>query len=431
MKAAIVGAGLAGPLLAALLAERGHAVTVVDRRRDPRTGNGGEGRSVNLGISARGIRALRRIGLWDDLAPHLVPMRGRVVHRPGALPVFAPYGTDPSQVLHSIRRDVLNGMLITRAEKRAEFRFGAACAGLDPDGGVLILEDGTSERFDLVVGADGVFSTVRGLLQRGRPADYRQDYLEWGYKELTIPPGAPIPHKALNLWPGRHGLVLGHPNVDGSHTGTVFLPLRGPAGFEALTGDHAVAAFFAEHFPQVPGLVPGLLEEFRSRPVGHLVTVRTSPWHHGGGVVLVGDAAHAVTPFYGQGMNAALEDCLVLDACLERHSGDRAAALAAYQAARKPHTDVLADLSERNFAELRDGTRSPLRLARARADRELARLLPGRWLPLYTMVSHTAIPYADAIARARRQDLALAATTLAAGLAAGAAAARTLRTEQR
>ncbi|MDX6739388.1 NAD(P)/FAD-dependent oxidoreductase [Actinocorallia sp. A-T 12471] len=424
MRVAIVGAGLGGPLLAALLGGRGHTVTVYDRRPDPRAGGAGEGRSVNLGVSARGIRALRRIGLWDDLAPHLVPMRGRAVHTPGARHAFTPYGTDESQVLHSVRRSVLNAALITRAEKDASFVFGTACVGLDPDTGTLTLADGTSRSFDLVVGADGAFSTVRDLMQRGRPADFRRDYLPWGYREVTIPSAAPIPHEALNLWPGRHGLVLSHPNVDGSHTGTVFLPLRQLA---ELTTEDSVARFFAERFPAVLDLAPGLPREFAARPVGHLVTVRTSLWSQGR-AVLVGDAAHAVTPFYGQGMNAALEDCLVLDECLAAHPVEEA--LAAYQAARKPHTDVLADLSERNFAELRDGVRSPLRRARAHTDRALARLLPGRWLPLYTMISHTALPYADALRRARRQDLAL--TAAAAGLAACAALAlRHPETDQR
>jgi kynurenine 3-monooxygenase len=435
MQIAIIGAGLAGSLLAALLSERGHEVEVYEQRDDPRT-TPPSGRSVNLGISARGIQALRKIGQWDSLGPALVPMRGRMVHQPDGRSAFTPYGTAPSQILHSIRRTELNGMLIDRATA-ARFSFGMRCTGLSQD--VLSVTDtrtGETRRLrpDLVVGADGAFSAVRRFMQNGVVADYRQEFLEWGYKELTIPAGAPIPLEALNVWPSAYGLMIAHPNRDGSHTGTLFLPLSGSPSFESLDSPDIVLEFLGEHFPQLPALVPDLLREFREHPVGHLVTVRTSPWRHGDRVVLVGDAAHAVYPFYGQGMNAALEDCLALDECLAGNPSDRAAALATYERRRKPHTDVLAELSAQNFIELRDGTRSPLRLARNRADRVLARLFPGSWLPLYTMVSHTTIPYADAVRRARRQNQALGVATAAvlgasvlAAAAVGAAAPRSER----
>jgi kynurenine 3-monooxygenase len=433
VRVTVVGAGLAGSALAALLADRGHDVEVVEQRADPRAA-GGEDRSINLGISARGIRTLRRLGLWESLQPALVPMRGRAIHRADGRSITTPYGTDPSEILHSIRRADLNARLVERAAG-ARFSFGLRCTGLA--GGVLTLTDaeGRTEqrRPDLVVGADGAFSAVRRHLQHGRPADHRQQVLEWGYKELTVPAGAPIPLEALNVWPAAHGLVVAHPNPDGSHTGTLFLPHTGDPGFASLEGPAAVHAFFREHLPRFAALVPDLAEQFAARPVGHLVTVRTAPWHADGRVVLVGDAAHAVYPFFGQGMNASLEDCLVLDACLARHPADRATALAEFQQRRKPHTDVLAELSARNFLELRDGTRSPLRLARTRADHALARLFPRRWRPLYTMVSHTTIPYGDALRRARHQDRALAAAAVTASTAAvgiGAVALSSLRRDR-
>jgi kynurenine 3-monooxygenase len=417
----VVGSGLAGSALAALLADRGHDVEVVEQRPDPRAATG-EDRSINLGISARGIRALRRLGLWEALQPALVPMRGRAIHRADGRSVTTPYGTDPSEILYSVRRADLNARLVERA-RGARFSFGLRCTGLAD--GVLALTDTrtgrtTGRRPDLVVGADGAFSAVRRSLQHGRPADHRQEVLEWGYKEL------PIPLEALNVWPSTHGLVVAHPNADGSHTATLFLPHTGEPGFASLTTPGAVAAFFREHLPHFAALVPDAVEQFRAHPVGYLVTVRTAPWHADGRIVLVGDAAHAVYPFYGQGMNASLEDCLVLDECLAHRPddpADRAAALAEFQQRRKPHTDVLAELSSRNFLELRDGTRSPLRLARNRADLTLARLFPRRWLPLYTMVSHTTIPYGDAVARARRQDRVLAAAAMTASTALGIGAA--------
>lgn len=429
---AIIGAGLAGSLLAALLSDRGHEVVVYEQRNDPRTAPS-EGRSVNLGISARGIRALRRIGVWDSLAPSLVPMRGRVVHRPDGRSTFLAYGTGPAEILHSVQRNALNGLLIDRAGE-ARFRFRTRCTGL-ANGTLTITDDATgrsrTRRPDLVIGADGAFSAVRRFMQHGTPADYRQEFLPWGYKELTIPAGAPIPREALNVWPSAAGLIVAHPNPDGSHTGTLFLPLAGRPSFASLDSPHAAAEFFREHFPRFPALVPDLAREFAEHPVGHLVTTSTSPWCSGDGAVLVGDAAHAVYPFYGQGMNSALEDCLVLDECLARDPHDRAGALAAYQRLRKPHTDVLAELSAQNFVELRDGTRSPLRLARNRADTVLARLLPGTWLPLYTMISHTSIPYADALRRARRQHRALGVAAAATTAAFTAAAAAALRSERK
>ncbi|GIH97686.1 FAD-dependent oxidoreductase [Planobispora siamensis] len=429
---AIVGAGLAGTLLAILLAERGLRVEVYERRADPRTGPAGEGRSVNLGVSARGIRALRRIGLWTSLSDLTVPMRGRVVHRPGGARLFQPYGRDPQEILHSIRRNELNARLVERAAAHPGIGlfFGARCVGLDPDQGLLsVTEAGLTRRVraSFVVGADGAFSTVRRLVQHGRPVDYRQEFLAWGYKELTIPPGAGgrsrVPPQALNLWPARQGLIVAHPNVDASHTATLFLPHRGEPGFTTLAGNETVTAFFTERFPGFAAIVPDLTEQYASRPVGHLVTVGTSAWHHRDRVVLVGDAAHAVYPFYGQGMNSSLEDCLVLDECLDRHPRDRAAAFADYQRRRKPHTDVLAALSAENFAELRDGTRSPLRLARSRIDHALHRLFPAAWAPLHTMVSHTTLPYGEALRRARHQDRMLrwaGATAVTAALTAAA-----------
>ncbi|GAA3042279.1 NAD(P)/FAD-dependent oxidoreductase [Streptosporangium longisporum] len=436
-RAAIVGAGPAGSLLAILLARRGHRVDVYDLRPDPRDGKGdGEGRSINLGLSARGIRALRRVGLWETLRDRLVPMRGRVVHRPDGSAVFQAYGTDPAQILYSVDRDELTTLLVERAAAHEGVRhvFGVRCTGLDRENAGLTLADTVTGqargvRADFVVGADGAFSAVRAAMQRGLPTDHRQDFLEWGYKELTIPAapggGPRVPLEALHVWPGDGALIVAHPNVDASLTATLFLPrtgVPGAPGFDDLTGGRDAVRFLGRVFPGFADLVPDLAAQYAAGPVGTLVTIRTSRWRHAGRVVLVGDAAHAVYPFYGQGMNAALEDCLVLDDCLARHPGDRAAAFGAYQRLRRPHTDILADLSERNFADLRDGTRSPLRLARRQADLALNRIFPTLWRPLYTMVSHTDMPYGEALRRARHQDRVLrwSGAALAAGVALAA-----------
>jgi kynurenine 3-monooxygenase len=442
---AIVGAGLAGSLLAILLGQRGYTVNVYERRGDPRIDHMDEGRSINLGISARGITALRAAGLWDDLQPRLVPMRGRMIHRPEGGLRFQPYGTRADEILHSVRRNELNAVLVDRAAKQpgVTFHFGTKCIGMNRDTAEVTLEDlatgnTTTVTADFVVGADGAFSEVRHQLQRGLPMDFQQDFMEWGYRELTIPAnpdGSPrTPIEALHIWPSDRGLIVGHPNVANSITCTVLLPLRDDPNrpelrsFDSLNTEAEVREFFGQTFPDTLELIPDLVEQYFAHPTSYLVTIRTRPWHYRDRVVLIGDACHGIFPFYGQGMNAAFEDTVVLDECLAAHPHDREAAFAAFEQRRKPHTDVIADLAADNFIELRDRVRSPMHLLRAHTDLVLHRLLGDLWQPLYRMISHTTIPYGDAVRRARRQNqlLGIAAGVATAGVV-GAAAAVTRR----
>lgn len=412
----IVGAGLAGSLAAVLLGRRGYRVDVLERRADPRAtaASASEQRSINLGLSHRGITALRQAGVLDEVMRTAVRARGRVIHASDGRVEFQPYGTAEHEVLHSISRAELNRALIGRAESvpGVRFHFGAAVEGLDRDEGVVDWVDAGGAahraRADFVVGADGAYSTVRAWMQRGLRADYAQEFLEWGYKELTLPAapggGSRVELEALHIWPRGDCLIVSHPNPDGSHTLTLFLPWEGERSFASLTTRDAVLAFFQELFPDLPPLAPALADEFFAHPTGSLVTTRTHPWHYRDRVVLVGDGCHAVYPFYGQGMNAALEDCLVLDDLLARHPGDRAAAFRAYQDARKRNTDALAELARQNFVELRDTANQPAFVARKRLDLLLSRAFPRRWMPLYTMVVHTTMPYAEAMERQRRQE---------------------------
>ncbi|MEO3973755.1 NAD(P)/FAD-dependent oxidoreductase [Streptomyces sp. CAU 1734] len=396
MNVVVVGAGMAGTMLAIRLARRGHRVDVVERRADPRGTSGPDAASISVGLSERGRAALRDIGLLDEALAASVPMRGRIVHHNGRV-TYQPYGADDSEVLHSIRRHDLNITLLDAAESVPRLRlwFGHRVTGLT---GTEVRTPDRTFPADLVVGADGAYSTVRAQLHRRVRAEFHQTHLDWGYREFTIP--AVDRPEALHVWPGGRGLVVAHPNPDGSLTGTVFLPFGGDTGFSGLRDPARAGAFLAEEFGDLTDLVPDLVTQFLAHEPGSLVSVRTAPWQHDR-VVLVGDAAHAVFPFYGQGMNAAFEDCAVLDACLAEHAPD--AALAAFEARRRPHTDVLAELSARNFVELRDRVRSPVFLARKRIDFTLGRLLPG-WRTLYAMISHSSLPYGDALARARRQD---------------------------
>ncbi|MEV4093017.1 FAD-dependent oxidoreductase [Streptosporangium saharense] len=427
----VVGAGPAGTLLSCYLARRGFQVDVYERRPDPRLLDEDESRSINLGLSARGIRALDDLGLMETLRPLVVPMRGRAIHLPGGALPFQPYGAHEGEILHSVLRRDLITTLVDHAEAQpgVRFHFGHRLVELDREAAAVRLVTGEDEEVtaagDAVIGADGVFSRVRAHMQRGLRADFHQEFLEWGYKELTIPAaddGSPRTRlEALHVWPGEDALIVAHPNRDNSLTGTLFLPFE---RFDEITDPER---FLAERFPDTRELMPYLAKEFAEHPVGHLVSVRTSAWHHRDRVALIGDACHAVYPFYGQGMNSALEDCTVLDRCLGDHPDDLGAAFAAYQRLRKPHTDVLDELSKQNFVELRDRLRSPLHLARKKADLLLARLLPGRWVPLYTMVSHTTIPYGEALDRAERQDALLRGAVTAAGVALAATLAFAVR----
>lgn len=412
----IVGAGLAGSLMAVYLGRRGWSVDVYERRADPRTvePEGLERRSINLGLSHRGIVALTRAGVLDRVLSTSVRARGRVIHATDGRVEFQPYGQDDRECLYSISRLELNQALIDRAEESpgVRFHFGQRCEVMDRDTGTTVFRDDdgadTTVEADFVVGADGAFSAVRQLMHRGERADFTQEFLPWGYKELTLPAAAdgssPIELQALHIWPRGDALIVTHPNPDGSHTVTVFLPWEGPRSFATLQTREQVEGFFRTAFPDLVPLVPDLAGEFLRHPTGTLVSTRTAPWHHAGRVVLVGDGCHAVYPFYGQGMNAAMEDCAVLDATLEAHPGDFEAAFRAYQQARKANTDALCDLVKQNFDELRDTANQPAFVARKKVDLWLSRLFPGRWMPLYSMVVHTTLPYAEALARHRRQE---------------------------
>ena len=415
-RALIVGAGPAGSLMAILLGRRGWQVQVYERRADPRplADAAVERRSINLGLSHRGITALRTAGVLDEVMQTAVRAKGRVIHSTDGRTEFQPYGSNEAEILYSISRTALNRALISHAERlpNVAFHFGMRMDEMDRDAATAVFrtDDGREERVqaDFIVGADGAYSTVRQWMHRNERADYAQEFLPWGYKELLIPPapdgGSRIELEALHIWPRGEALIVSHPNRDGSHTVTVFMPFEGERSFASLTTETEVARFFGSVFPDLPGLVPDLAAEFLRHPTGTLVATRTAPWHHRDRCVLVGDGCHAVYPFFGQGMNAALEDCLVLDAALQRHGADRTAAFAAYQGARKESTDALLDLVKQNFDELRDTANQPTFVARKKVDLLLHRLLGDRWIPLYTMVVHTTMPYAEALRRHRRQE---------------------------
>jgi kynurenine 3-monooxygenase len=428
----LIGSGLAGGLLGAYLGRRGYDVDLYERRADPREGNIIGGRSINLAVSTRGIHALEQLGIADEVLRHAIPMRGRMIHDKSGGLHFAPYDVDPKKCINSIGRAALNTTVIEAAQRYPNVRvqFNHRCTNVDLDSATAHLvasfvetgvpatpkpgESGSPAnvihaRGDAVIGVDGAFSAVRKSMQKKLAAfEYDESYLAHGYKELTIPPGPDgswqMEKNALHVWPRKSFMMIALPNPDGSFTCTLFWEFEGPRSFATTKTDDEVCDFFREEFPDAVPLMPALLDDFKQNPTGSLVTIRCGPWFYQDKVALVGDAAHAVVPFYGQGMNAAFEDCVVLDECLEKFPENHEHAFREYFSRRKENTDALADLAIGNFIEMRDKTASKTFRAKKKLDHFLEAALPGIYVPLYTMVTFTRIPYATAARRARLQD---------------------------
>jgi len=411
----IVGAGLAGPLMAVYLARAGRPVELYEKRPDPRKGEAEAGRSINLALSTRGIHALERVGAAEGVMKTVTPMYGRLMHAIDGSLTHQPYGTEAGQAINSVSRIGLNIALLDLAESYPGVRihFDRTCAGMDLETGALEMRagaDGTIETVSTrhVIAADGAFSAIRAAMQRRERFNYDQLYLEHGYKELTIPPGSDgrprLRNDVLHIWPRGQFMMIALPNRDGSFTCTLFWPFEGPNSFAALTDRAAVLAFFEATFPDAVPLMPDLAEQYLANPSSPLCTIRCSPWHHGDRAVLLGDAAHAVVPFYGQGMNASFEDCRILAECLERRGDDVEKAFEEYGRLRKPDCDALRDLALQNFVEMRDRVASRFFLFRKRLGKTMHKAFPGAFVPLYSMVTFSNIPYAEAVRRSDRQD---------------------------
>ena len=424
----VVGAGLAGALAAIYLARSGRKVLLYEKRSDPRGTTMEGGRSINLALSTRGLAALEGVGLAEKTLEAGVPMQGRMIHDEQGDTSFQPYGKDESQVIHSISRGGLNLTLLEAlsTEPNVELFFDQRCINVDLEEPAAEFEHAkTSERTrvspDVVLGADGAFSAVRARMQIEDRFSYRQEYLEYGYKELNIPPtedgGFALEKNALHIWPRRNYMMIALPNAGGSYTCTCFWPFAGRHGFDQLTTSADVRSFFKAHFYSAAALMPDLEQDFFNNPTSSLVTIRCAPWYKSDKVLLLGDAAHAVVPFYGQGMNAAFEDCLDLDQCLRLHPGDRLSAFAEFYRRRKRHADALARLAVDNFIEMRDHVGSPTFVWKKRLEIVVQKLLPW-YRSLYSMVSFSRIGYADAIAIHERQKRTVKRTLWALGIAA-------------
>ena len=410
----LIGAGLNGPLLALGLVERGFKVQILEKRPDMRRTPMSAGRSINLALSTRGIHALTQAGLWNTMQNIIVPMKGRMMHSLASELTFQPYGKDESEVINSISRAQLNISLMNAAEERGvKISFQQRCTGANFKSGSIEVRDERSGvvrtlEADIVIGCDGSASAVRNEMLKLSRFNFLQEYLDYGYKELTIRAGPGGKHhletNALHIWPRGNYMLIGLPNVDGTFACILFLPFEGADSFARLSTHSDVQQFFQSRFPDVVSWLPELSENFFANPTGAMVTIKCSPWHVHDRALLLGDAAHAIVPFFGQGINCGFEDCTVLLDLLDRGGGDWERVFREFEQARKANTDAIADLAVENFVEMRDRVADPRFLFRKKVELALEAKYPQLFVPKYAMVTFHRIPYATALKRGKVQD---------------------------
>ncbi|MEH6748579.1 MAG: NAD(P)/FAD-dependent oxidoreductase [Maribacter arcticus] len=409
---AIIGSGLVGSLLAIYLKKYGHQITVFDRRPDIRNIEF-SGRSINLAMSNRGWNALRAVGIEDEIKEIAIPLDKRAIHVVGKPEYYQKYGKD-GEAIWSISRGVLNKRMIDLAENNGvEFRFEEKVWDIDlPEAKVYTgdTEKGewTEYPFDLVFGCDGAFSRVRHKMQRRSRFDYSQDFIDVGYKELTIPANNDGTHKldknSFHIWPRGKFMFIAMPNLDGSFTCTLFMPFEGEVSFGSIKTKKDAVAFFNTYFPNVKNEIENLTEDFFKNPTSAMVTMKCYPWTYWDKVALVGDSAHAVVPFYGQGMNAGFEDIFVLDEIIQEFGDDWEKIFDTYQQRRKPNADAIAELSYRNFVEMSSKTADANFLLQKKIEKHFSSNHPDKWIPAYSRVTFSERPYAEALAAGDAQE---------------------------
>jgi kynurenine 3-monooxygenase len=407
---AIVGAGLVGSLAAIFLIKRGYRVTVFERRSDLRNSRLKGGKSINLALSNRGWLPLKQAGVIDEVEKMIIPMKGRMIHSLDEELTFQQYGL-LNQAINSISRSGLNELLIEKAEELgAEFHFDHLCKEINPENTSIIFK--TKEGIkpvtcDIIIGSDGAFSAVRSTFQKMDRFNYSQFYIPHGYKELSIPPGPngefQLDKHSLHIWPRGNFMLIALPNLDGSFTVTLFLAYEGEFSFQNIADNHTMNEFFKTQFSDAYSLIPNLESDWEANPTSSLVTVKCFPWVKNK-TLIIGDAAHAIVPFYGQGMNCGFEDCRVLNDMLNQFEDDWDRLLPDYQENRKPDADAIADLALQNFIEMRDLVGNKEFLLRKKIEAKIQSLFPDKWIPLYSMVTfNESIRYSEALAFGKKQ----------------------------
>lgn len=412
-KVTIIGAGPVGALMSIFLARRGYQITIFERRPDMRTVDLPAGRSINLALANRGINALDRLGLMDSIKELLIPMRGRMIHSPDGTLHLQPYGNKPHEVIYSVSRAALNSSLLDAAETAGvKIKFNKRCEHIDiKKKNISFVDEALNQKqtagFETIIGADGGGSVVRTAIAGLTNAEVSEERLGHGYKELTIP-AAPdgtfrMEKNALHIWPRGGFMLIALPNIDGSFTATLFLPHEGPQSFASLTTEEQVTAFFNTHFADSVPLIEDLTGSFGDNPTGMLGTIRCDRWCHEGDALVMGDAAHAIVPFHGQGMNAGFEDCVALEQSIEDYTGLWPDVLADFEKRQKPNANAIADMALENYVEMRDSVLDPKFQLKKEVAWKLEALYPDHFIPRYSMVMFHLLPYSEIHARGKIQ----------------------------
>ncbi len=412
----VVGAGLVGSLVSIYLAKKGHKVDIYERRPDMRKADIIAGRSINLALSDRGWRGLEGVGIADEIKKIAIPMYGRSIHLKDGSSTYQAYGKD-NQAIYSVSRGGINMRLMDLAEQQpnVKIHFEERCDKIDRKTNEVSFHnthtDTTSHvKSDFILGSDGAFSAVRTQMQlQSDRFDYQQFYIDCGYKELVIPAGANGEHviekNCLHIWPRGSFMMIALPNMDGSFTCTLFFQMEGKVSFDAIKTEADVLQFFNTEFSSAAPLMPTLVHDWFANPISSLVTVKCKPWVWDEKIALIGDAAHAIVPFYGQGMNCGFEDCVVLNELMEKHGDLNGACLKEYETLRKPDGDAIADLAIANFFEMRDKTADKTFLLQKKIEANFSTKHPDKWIPLYSMVTYTpSIRYSEALIAGNKQQ---------------------------
>ncbi len=412
-KIIIVGAGLVGSLLSLLLSKKGFSIEVYEKRPDMRLSGNKGGRSINLALSDRGWKALEKAGISDEIKKIAIPMSGRLMHSTDRELTYQPYGKE-GQAIFSVSRAKLNEVLMDESEKAGvNFHFNMRCEHVDSENARIHFINESEKAFevsgDVIFGTDGAFSAIRSSFLKRDRFTYSQQYLSHGYKELEIKPGKngdfQMDQNVLHIWPRGEYMLIALPNPDKTFTCTLFFPFEGNPSFSSLNSDETINSFFSERFPDAKDLMPDLLNMYHSNPTSSLVTVKCYPWVFDDKVCLLGDASHAIVPFYGQGMNSGFEDCSVLmDIIEENQKSSWAELLQLFQLSRKPSADGISELALQNFIEMRDSVANKEFLLQKKIEARINELHPNKWLPLYSMVTFSHTPYEKALAKGRHQD---------------------------
>jgi kynurenine 3-monooxygenase len=410
-KITIAGSGLVGALQAIYMKQQGFDVHLYERRSDMRKNLMSVGRSINLALSDRGFRGLSGVGIDDSIREISIPMYRRVMHDVDGTLTFQPYGKD-GQAIYSVSRGALNCKLMDLAEQSGvnihfshqlvDVDLNTATAGFKHEEEIKTVES------DFLVGADGAFSEVRNELIKKPWSNYSQYYIDYAYKEFSIPANEDGSHQieknALHIWPRKDFMLIALPNPDGSFTLTLFFSKSGELSFDSLDTIEKAEQFFKDYFADALALMPQFREEYTTNPAAAMVIVKCFPWTFQDKVMLIGDAAHAIVPFYGQGMNCCFEDCFVFDELLQSHEGNWSELLRKYENSRKPNADAIAELALRNFIEMRDKVSDPTFLLQKKIEARFTELHPGKWMPLYSMVTFSHTPYSEALKIGDRQE---------------------------